>query len=343
MPRILIVAPAWIGDMVTAQSLVAELKRRQPEAVIDLLAPPWTAPLGERMPGVARTILIDTEHGRFDLPMRFRFGRSLRREAYDRAIVLPSSLKSTFIPFFAGIPRRTGYVGEWRYGLLNDARPLDKEKLKRTVDRIVALAGKPDEALPEISPPVIATNAGGARALAERLGLPLDRPVVALCPGAEYGPAKQWPAPHFAALADILARQGVQSWIFGSLKDVALGETIRSLAVARNGRSAPVNLAGRTTLLDAVDLMSLAAGVATNDSGLMHVAAAIGRPIVALYGSTTPELTPPLGPVVSIVERTLPCRPCSKRVCPLGHLNCLNLIAAADVAALVLDQVERTA
>ena len=337
--NVLVVAPAWVGDMVMAQSLVAELKRRAPADAVDLLAPPFTASLGPRMPGVRNTIVIGAAHGRFDLIERARVGRTLRAESYGLAIVLPGSLKSAIAPFVARIPKRRGYVGEWRYGLLNEARRLDKKQLKRTVDRFVALAGAPSESLGTITVPALSHDPAQAGTLAARLGLRTDRQVIALCPGAEYGPAKQWPAAHFAALAAHLARAGFAAWIFGSAKEMTIGDTIATLAAAHNRDARPVNLAGRTTLIEAIDLLSLAAGVVTNDSGLMHIAAALKRPLVALYGSSTPAMTPPLGEAVTIVERTLPCRPCFKRTCPLGHLDCLNLIPAAAVADAIVTAV----
>lgn len=340
MTRILIVAPAWVGDMVMAQSLVAALHARPDTAAVDLLAPPWTAALGARMPGVGKAHVIPAKHGRFDLALRYRLGRSLKGEGYDLAIVLPGSLKAAIPPFAAGIPLRRGYRGEWRYGFLNDIRHLDKGRVKRTIDRFVALAAPRDEPAPPTMAPVLAFDPDLGRTSAARLGLALDRPVVALCPGAEYGPAKQWPAAHYAALAGLLAARGFAIWIFGSAKDAAIGDEIIRLA---GPGAAPANLAGRTELIEAIDLMSLARSVVTNDSGLMHVAAAIGRPLVALYGSTTPEMTPPLGPVVEIVERQLPCRPCFERTCPLGHLNCLNLIRADDVFGLAIRQAEGAA
>jgi heptosyltransferase II len=334
--NVLVVAPAWVGDMVMTQSLVAELKRRAPADAVDLLAPPYTAALGARMPGVRQTIAIGTAHGRLDLLKRVRTGQALRASGYALAIVLPGSFKSAIPSFVARIPRRRGYVGEWRFGLLNEVRRLDKKKLPRTVDRFVALAGDPNQPPPAITPPVLAHDHERARALAAQLGLALERPVIALCPGAEYGPAKQWPAAHFAALADRLAKAGFATWIFGSAKEAPLGATIATLAAAHNKAATPINLAGQTTLVEAIDLLSLTAAVATNDSGLMHVAAALRRPLVAVYGSTTADMTPPLGGTARIIERTLPCRPCFKRTCPLGHLDCLNLISAAEVAVAVL-------
>ena len=210
MTRILIVGPAWVGDMVMTESLVSALKRQTPDATIDLLAPPWTAPLGERMEGVAATRQIASVHGRFDLFKRMSLGTELKGENYDLAIVLPGSLKSAIAPFVARIPKRRGYVGEMRYGLLNDARRLDKKKLPRTIDRFVALAGDDGGSPPTVTPPVLRHDPAAARAIAAKLGLVEEsRPVVALCPGAEYGPAKQWPATHFAALAALLCRSGL--------------------------------------------------------------------------------------------------------------------------------------
>ena len=266
MSRILIIAPAWVGDMVMAQSLVAALRARDPDAVVDLVAPPWTAALGPRMPGVAETRRIEMAHGRFDLAGRRRFGRGLRGEGYDLAIVLPGSFKSALVPFFAGIPRRRGYVGEMRYGVLNDRRRLDKEKVVRTVDRFVALAGERGEAAPVAAPPALRADPENARAAAGKLGIGSDgRPVIALCPGAEFGPAKQWPAKHFAGLARLLGNRGFAVWLLGSPKDRGIADEI--VALASSGQAAPVNLTGRTTLIEAVDLLSVATAVVANDSG----------------------------------------------------------------------------
>jgi heptosyltransferase-2 len=227
-----------------------------------------------------------------------------------------------------------------RFGLLNDVRRLDEKALPRTIDRFVALANDDPDVPPNVAPPVLRADTAAAKAIAAKLGLAGERRrIVALCPGAEYGPAKQWPTAHFAALAALLAQEGYAAWIFGSDKDRETAEQIRTLTAARDKAAAPVNLCGRTSLIEALDLMSLTAGVITNDSGLMHIAAAIGRPVVALYGSTTPAMTPPLAKAVHILERTLPCRPCFQRVCPLGHLDCLNLIGAADVDAALQEVV----
>jgi heptosyltransferase-2 len=342
--KILLLGPAWIGDMVMAESLVANLQRKDSGARVDFLVPPWTAPLGERMGGISATHRLESVHGRFGLPMRIRAGWKLRREGYDLAIILPNTLKSAIAPFVARIPVRRGYLGEMRYGLVNDIRHLDKVKLPRTIDRFVALGADKGDEIPVVGPPVLRYDAEARRSIADRLGLSGEtRSIIALCPGAEYGPAKQWPAAHFGALARRMIDRGSAVWIFGSAKDRAVAAEITELASAGDPASAPINLCGETSLLQAVDLLSLSTAVVTNDSGLMHVAAAVGRPIVALYGSTTPAMTPPLGDRVRIIERTLSCRPCFQRTCPLDHLNCLRTIAPDEVEEAVLAVMQDSA
>lgn len=319
MPKILIVAPNWIGDALLAQPLLARLKQKLPGVVIDALAPAWTAPVLRRMPEIGEVIEAPFGHGDLKLSARWRLGRALRRRGYDEAIVLPNTFKSALIPFFAEIPLRAGFVGESRYGLLNLAHKLDEDRLPLMAERYAQLAEKPGDAPAR---PLLATRlrideANLAIALA-RLGLSREKPVAAFCPGAEYGPAKRWPARHFAALARKLSAQGYAVWLFGSDKDGEIGEEITRLA-----EGAATNLCGRTDFETAIDLLSLAEVVVSNDSGLMHVAAAVGAPVVALYGSSSPEHTPPLGRS-RIVRTGIPCSPCFARECPLGHFKCMN-------------------
>lgn len=341
MTRVLIVAPAWVGDMVMAESLVAAIKRREPDTVVHLLAPPWTAPIGERMAGVAATHEISSVHRRFDLSKRIKLGTDLRAENYDLAIVLPGSLKAAIAPFVARIATRRGYIGEMRFGLLNDARRLDKTRLPRTIDRFVGLADDGEGSPPIVTAPILRHDPDAAGSLARKLGIGgKDRPIVALCPGAEFGPAKQWPASHFAALGAMLADKGFDIWLLGSKNDRPIADKIVELVAAYGQSAKPVNLCGETSLVEALDLMSLSACVVSNDSGLMHIAAAIGRPLVALFGSSSPAMTPPLAKQVRLLERTLPCRPCFKQECPLGHLDCLNLISATEVADALSELIE---
>ncbi|HKT32949.1 MAG TPA: lipopolysaccharide heptosyltransferase II [Gammaproteobacteria bacterium] len=326
MKRILIVGPAWIGDMVMAQSLFITLKQRFPDCEIDVLAPAWSKPLLARMPEVHAAHIMPLGHGQFGFGARKRLGHLLRGR-YDWAIVTPRSWKSALAPFFAGIPRRTGYRGEWRYGLINDMRTLDKSVLTRTVQRYVSLGVERGDSLPPPVPhPALRVDTQNQKALLDKLGLNRDRPVIAFMPGAEYGPAKRWPVDRYGDLAKRLIATGKQVWVFGSAKEAPLGEAIERMA----GQGV-ANLCGRTRLEDVIDLLSLAGTAVTNDSGLMHIAAATGIGVAALYGSSSPEYTPPLTDKAEIVYLRLDCSPCFQRECPFGHTNCLNHLSVDDV------------
>ena len=319
--NVLVVAPAWVGDMVMAHCLVPGLVERGAE--VDFLAPMATADLATRMPGVAGVHRIHAQHGRLGLRERHAAAKRLRRRGFEHAIVLPNSYKSALTPLLAGIPRRTGFRGEFRYGLLNDMRQLDGERWPRMVDRFAALADVEPQA------PALRFDGAARHRIAERhglarRGLPPQRPLIALCPGADYGSAKRWPLQRFQELARLCANAGAGVWVVGGSQDAEAGAAIAAATAA-------VNLAGRTSLLEAVDLLSAASAVVSNDSGLMHIAAALGVPVAAVYGSTSPAFTPPLSAQAAIIERELNCRPCFRRECPLGHRDCLHGIAAAQV------------
>lgn len=321
--------------MVMAQSLFMSLKQRKPKAEIDVVAPAWSQPLLARMPQVQRAITLQAGHGQFGLLARFRLGRSLRRNRYDWAIVLPRSFKSALVPFFAGARIRSGYRGEMRYGLLNDIRPLDKQVLRQTVQRYVALGQERKAKLPPVIPtPALRIDADNQLRLCRKLDLSRERPVVGLVPGAEYGPAKCWPVTSFAKLAASLNDKGIDVWIFGSEKDQAAGQQIA--ATAPQAR----NLCGQTRLEDVVDLMALTQAVVSNDSGLMHVACASGTRVIGIYGSSDPDYTPPLSEKAQVVHLGLECSPCFKRTCPLGHTDCLTKISSESVEAILLDENE---
>ncbi|MCW8831076.1 MAG: lipopolysaccharide heptosyltransferase II, partial [Gammaproteobacteria bacterium] len=192
--RYLIVGPSWVGDMVMAQSLFITLKKLYPDCIIDVVAPEWSLPILERMPQVNRGIALAVKHGEFSLLKRIKTGLSLREKGYTHSIILPRSWKSALVPFFARAKTRTGYRGEMRYGLLNDIRQLDKNILKQTVQRYVAHAYEADlNQAPEIPFPELEVDTGNRERLIKKLGLDMSRPVIAMMPGAEYGPAKQWP------------------------------------------------------------------------------------------------------------------------------------------------------
>jgi heptosyltransferase-2 len=325
--RILVVGPAWVGDMVMAQSLFMTLKARFPDAEIDVLAPSWSRPLLARMPEVKSAVMLPLEHGEFGFGKRQRLGYTLHGR-YARAVVLPRSWKSALVPAFAGIPVRTGYRGEFRYGLINDMRKLDKKVLTQTVQRYVALGLAVDAPLPPaISQPKLRVDADNQRQLLDINRLNLDKPVVAMLPGAEYGEAKRWPVARYGELARRLKDAGKQVWVFGSAKEHILGEAIQQAA----GEKDVTNLCGATKLADAVDLMALAETAVSNDSGLMHIAAAVGVRLVALYGSSSPDYTPPLTDKAEVVYLRLSCSPCFERTCPLGHLNCFMQMEVDEV------------
>jgi heptosyltransferase-2 len=318
--KILVIAPNWIGDALLAQPLLARLRSRHPGARIDVVAPEWTAPVFRRMPEVAEIFEVPFRHGELALGARLRLARRLRRRRYAEAIVLPNSLKSALVPFLAGIPRRVGFRGEARLVVLNVRHRLDEAAVALMAERYAQLAERPG-ATPERPLPRVAIEADEANLLitVSRLGLDRSRPVVVLCPGAEFGPAKRWPARHFAALARALVARGKSVWLVGAPGDRALGEEIAQLAAGE-----ALNLCGRTDLAAAIDLVSVAECVVTNDSGLMHVASALDRPLVALYGSSSADHTPPLSTRARIVSLGLECSPCFARECPLGHFRCLN-------------------
>jgi heptosyltransferase-2 len=325
MPRTLVVAPSWVGDAVLSHPLLVRLKEADPAGAIDVLAPPWAMPVYRRMPQVADTISLPFGHGDLKLGERRRFARTL--PPYERAIVLPNSWKSALVPWHAEIALRTGYRGEMRYGVLNDVRKLDENALPLIVERYAALAQPEGEALRRPLPePRLAIDEAGRRATLARFGLATDRPIAVFAPGAEYGPAKRWPARHFASLAGTLAARGYQVWLMGSKKDAEVTAEIQRLS-----ENACVDFAGRTSLDEAIDLMSLAARVVTNDSGLMHIAAALDRPTAAIFGSSSPAFTPPLSAKARVITLRLACSPCFARTCPLGHTNCLVTLEPARV------------
>ena len=401
--KILLIGPAWVGDMVLAHALIRTLKHRAPDCSLHLLAPPWTLPLASRMPELATAAELPFRHGELALRKRWHLARTLRAHHYQRAIILPNSFKSALIPRFAGIPIRTGWLGEARHLLLTDPRKPDPTAFPQMVHRFVALA-YPAEAVAAMTsrdvvggevtgeagsknragvgtgsrvagnevtrgdvvgsrvagnevtsgdvvgsssagngiggrvvgrtitgqlpilPPRLRTSDQEVNAALQALALPRPAKMLALCPGAEYGPAKQWPAPHYAKLATAMAGQGWHIWLFGSAKDQAVSAEVMAHIPARLHPRCQ-NLTGTTTLPQAIDLLSLSTVVASNDSGLMHIAAALNRPVVALYGSTSEHFTPPLTDKVTLLSTAIACRPCFKRECPYGHRRCLTELA----------------
>ncbi|MFC0179350.1 lipopolysaccharide heptosyltransferase II [Thorsellia kenyensis] len=314
--RILVIGPSWVGDMMMSQSLYRTLKQTHPNALIDVLAPAWSFPLLSRMPEINQGIEMPLGHGALGIKARRELGKKLRENGYTHAYILPNSFKSALIPWFAKIPTRVGWRGEFRYGLLTDCRKLNKTDFEKMVERYVALA-YPSQAIktakdiPEpILVPKLQVSSSESIAVAEKL-IPKSwlttlkqnpkQLFIGFCPGAEFGPAKRWPDYHYAALAKQLISLGHYIVILGSAKDEAIGEDIIRQLNAEQQEGC-INLAGKTSLDEVMCLITALDYVVTNDSGLMHIAAAFDKPLLALYGPTSPNFTPPLSSNAQIIR-----------------------------------------
>ena len=334
--KILILGPAWVGDMVLAQSLFKTLKTNRPDCIIDVAAPAWTLPLLERMPEVSGKIALPFKHGELAFWQRISFGRSLKNTGYSQAIILTNSFKSALLPWAAAIPKRTSFLGEMRYGLVNDVRPLDKNKLKKTVERFVFLGLDYNQSLPQALPnPQLISNKNNALVALKKLGVAEpNSKILGLCPGAEYGEAKRWSAEYYAEVANDVLKKGWQVWLFGSGKDMSVTMRINQLT-----QNQCLDLGGKTKLGEAIDLMALCDTVVSNDSGLMHIAAALNIKLIAIFGSSDPYHTPPMSRKAVIEYLGLDCSPCFKRECPLAgdaHLRCLSDIKPKQIGIKII-------
>jgi heptosyltransferase II len=344
--KILLVAPAWIGDMVMANTLAQVLKQQNSENVIDVLAPASTAPLASRMAEIRQVTIVPAGHKELKLKARYLVAKQLSCEHYAQAIVLPNTIKSALIPWLARIPQRTGWLGEKRYRLLNDIY-YEPQRLPRLVQRYAALAlpaikSRKDATVPlwpenfeQLPNPSLAVDTVNQQHLQQQFALSTRQPILALCPGAEFGSAKRWPVEYFAKLAQLTLSMGWQVVILGGAKDIQLGAEIN-----RQARYCCIDLTSKTSLLDAIDLLGLAHAVVSNDSGLMHISAALQKPLIAIYGSSSPNYTPPLDKKSKILYLGIRCSPCFKRECPLvgdANLRCLLDITPEKVAGALRD------
>ncbi|WP_261824213.1 lipopolysaccharide heptosyltransferase II [Vibrio neonatus] len=331
--KILIIGPSWVGDMVMSQSLYKKLKEQHQDAEIHVLAPAWCKPILDRMPEVHSSIEMPLGHGALDIATRYKLGKALRKHNFTHSYILPNSAKSALIPFFAKIPNRIGWKGEMRFGLLTDIRT-NRKDFQYMIERYCALsqpkvAMLSSESLGGLSSlPYPELNVSDAQRdeVLTKFKLNLERPIVGLCPGAEFGPAKQWPPEYYAELTNYLIPLGYSVWIFGSKNDELTSSQILN-NVDSNLQKEVVNLAGKSSLVEATDLLSCCDTVVSNDSGAMHIAAAVGCSVIGIYGSTSPDYTPPLSDKVAILHTDISCRPCFKRECPYGHLKCLKELA----------------
>lgn len=329
MAKILIIAPNWIGDAVMTEPLITQLKKNHPDSVIDVIATPWVASVMRAIPVINEVIIGDFKHGLLQWAERKKLASQLKLAGYTHAYVLPNSFKSALIPWLAKIPNRIGYKGEMRWGLIT--APLENPSRSNRPSmstHYFALSGnQANETLqPKLELPRLFLNE-----MKEKLQLIQNHDkLFILCPGAEYGPAKQWPVEHFGKLAQMLTAQNNNALvlILGSKKESLLADEIVKLS---NSNNQVINWCGQTTLDEAMACIAIADKVISNDSGLMHIAAAFRRPQVAIFGSSDPRHTPPLSPEAKVHWLQLECSPCFKRTCPLGHLKCLVDIQPQDV------------
>ncbi|MES2142038.1 MAG: lipopolysaccharide heptosyltransferase II [Pseudomonadota bacterium] len=334
--KILIISPAWLGDIVIAQALFKYLKK-QGAITIDIIAPRWSHELIATMPELNEIIDMPLGHSQLQLRRRWQIGKLLRNKNYQQAIVLPNSWKSAIIPFAANIPMRTGWRGEMRFGLLNDWKTLPKKKLPLMVQRFLALGSAPisNKVIPwETYKPYLKVDPKQVENTLKVLSLELaKKPLLVLCPGAAFGRAKRWPAKYFAKMAKYKHTEGWNICLLGSKDDQAIGQSIQKIS-----SGVCIDLIGKTSLIQAIDILSLATIVVSNDSGLMHCAAALNRPLIALYGSSSAEFTPPLTNSKRILSLNLSCSPCFQRECPLVHFNCLQQLKPNQVL-LAIDEL----
>ncbi len=310
-----------------AQSLFKTLKEQQADCVIDVLAPPWSMPLLQRMPEVNQAIALDVAHGKLGLRTRYRVGRQLRVNKYDQAIILPRSYKAALVPFFAKIPMRTGYRGEMRFGIVNNRLPLDREVLTQTVQRFTALAYHHElQKPPLVYQPSLTIDVANREWFIKDVGLKMNKPIIAFMPGAEYGEAKRWPTEYYRQLAEMLVSNGYRIWVLGSDKEQQLGTVI-----CEGYEEDVINLCGKTKLEDVIDLLSIVHTAVSNDSGLMHIACAAGTKVIGIYGSSDPAYTPPLSDKAEVMYLNMSCSPCFQRTCQFEHLECLRNIKPVDV------------
>ncbi|HZP76242.1 MAG TPA: lipopolysaccharide heptosyltransferase II [Pseudolabrys sp.] len=323
---VLLIPYVWIGDFVRCHSVVTLLRAQAPDRPVDVLSSTLCAPLADYMPGVRKTIICDLPRRRLGLRQQKALADRLRAEGYARALVMPRKWKAALAPFLAGIPERVGFVGEARFGLVNDLR-WGEFKLPRMIDRCGALALPKDAALPPDWPkPELVVGASEVAAWRTQNGLDGGRPAVAVCPGA-VGPSKRWPAASYAEVARRLAADGIAVWVLGGPSEDALAQEVAA-AAGPLGR----NLTGND-LRNAILALKGAQAAISNDSGLMHVAAALGTPTVGIFGPTSPWHWAPLNPLAATIETLtdISCRPCHKPTCRMGHHRCMRDIGPERV------------
>ena len=338
MQGILIIAPNWIGDAVMTQPLLAALKSQYPASTIDVLASTWVAPIYRACSEVNHVIEANFQHKQLQWGLRKQLANDLRLRGYQACFILPNSLKSALIPWMANIPFRIGYRGELRFGLiniaLNNPSKINRPPMVEHYLTLSQLLSDEETLAAKALTPKLNVSSSAKQSIDKKLSdANIDsKSVFVFCPGAEYGPTKRWPASHFAELANHLAQQlsNANIILLGSKSDHELAEAI----LQQSQDTVKIhNWCGNTSLDEAIALIGAAKAVVSNDSGLMHIAAALKTPQIAIFGSSDPAHTPPLSENAKVIWLNLPCSPCHKKECPLGHLKCLNDILPQQVLA----------
>lgn len=321
--KLLIIPQNWLGDIVMSQTLLKKIKSNNPKTSIDILVNSSLKNLVERMPEINKVIILDCSHRELGLFKRLRLAKEIKKSSYDRSIVLSRSLKSSLIPYFAKIPIRTGELGELRYLLINDLKEFSKESRRKTASRYISMYSDNNEELSENYYPSLDSNSENIKNLSEKYDLKKDKKVIIFAPGAAFGPSKMWPVNKFRELGKKL-NNDFKILILGSNNEKSIGNDI---VTNKN----MVNLCGKTSIADAVDLMHISKFCVSNDSGLMHLAAATNTKSISIYGSTSPDFTPPLTKNKDIHYKGMSCSPCFEKKCKYGHYNCLVDIHSDDV------------
>ena len=328
---ILIVPYMWIGDFVRCHTVVKLLKARFPARPVDVLSTTLCAPLADYMPELRQAIVVDLARKRLALSEHRALAARLKRESYGTALIMPRTWKAALAPFLAGVPERIGWVGEWRFGLVNDLR-FGERKRPRMVDQCAALALPAHATPPENWPlPELRVPPAEIAGWKERLALADNgKPIIALAPGA-VGPSKRWPGAAYGDLARRLIAQGNEVWILGSPAEAPLVRIIRDIAPEVRDLTGP-------DLRNAILALAAADVAVSNDSGLLHVAAALGTPTIGIFGPTSPWHWAPLNPIAAAVQQkieTLPCQPCHKPTCRVRHHRCMRDISPNHLVSVI--------
>ena len=322
MQKLLIIPQNWLGDIVMSQTLLKRVKLENPDTKIDILVNSTFKSLVERMPEINKAIIFDCKHKELGFSKRLSLAKKIKGN-YDQSIVLSRSIKSALIPYLARIPIRTGELGESRYILINDLRKFTKDNRRKTAFRYASMFTKKEEVLDEKYYPSLKSDPEKIKILFSKYKIDLEKKIIIFAPGAAFGPSKMWPVEKFKELGEKLNKDFF-ILVLGSKSEKSIGDKI---VTNKN----VINLCGETSITDAIDLMHISEFCVSNDSGLMHLAAATNTKSISIYGATSPELTPPLTSNKQIHYRGLPCSPCFEKICKYGHYNCLVEIQANDV------------